>query len=121
MHAEGIDSLRIAQFYRVISVPLGNRRITQEKLRKEIGSWRIEEKSYEKSNFPMRIFEDCTESRLAVRAKTLCNLDIFPPFMIIQIVRFLAEAFLRVLFCVSCVVESSSMLYVFCLILLKID
>ena len=51
----------------------------------------------------MSIQEDCTESWFAVRAKDLYYSDIFPPCMIIQIVGFLAEAFPRVFFCVSCV------------------
>ena len=38
---------------------------------------------------------DCTESWIAVRAKDLCNLDVFAPCMIIQIVEFLAEALLK--------------------------
>ena len=50
----------------------------------------------------MSIQEDCTESWLAVRAKALCNLDVFPPCMVIQIAGFLAEAFPKVFFCVSC-------------------
>ena len=37
-----------------------------------------------------------------MRAKALCNSDIFPPCMIIQIVGFLVEAFPIVFFCVSC-------------------
>ena len=80
-------------FHLVESFPLGNRRITQEKLRKEIGAWRAEEKLCEKPRFPVSIYEDCTESWLAVRAKALYNSDVFPPCMIIQIVGFLAEAF----------------------------
>jgi len=35
-------------FHLVEIFPLGNRRITQEKLRKEIGAWRAEEKACEK-------------------------------------------------------------------------
>ena len=50
----------------------------------------------------MSIQEDCTKSWLVVGAKALCNIDVFPPCMIIQIVGFLAEAFPIVLFCVSC-------------------
>ena len=50
-------------------------------------------KTYEKSIFPMSIYEDCTERWLVVRAKALCNFEIFPTCMIIQIVGFLAEAF----------------------------
>lgn len=60
-------------FHLVESFPLGNKRITQEKQRKEIRGWRAEEK--------------------AVRAKALYNYDVFPPCMIIQIVGFLAKAF----------------------------
>ena len=37
-----------------------------------------------------------------MRAKALCNLDVFPPCMIIQIVGFLVEAFPVVFFYVSC-------------------
>ena len=98
-----------------ISVTLGNMRITQEKLRKEIGAWRSEEKAYEKSIFPVSICEDCTESWLAVRAKDLYN-SLFPPCMIIQIVGFLAEAFPKVFSCVLCI-DSSSFGYIVQLVL----
>jgi len=67
----------------------------------------------------MSIQEDFTESWLAVRAKALSNLDVFPPCMIIQIAGFLTKSFPRVFFCVSCVIDSSYLLYVLCLILLK--
>lgn len=85
-----------------ISVPLGNRRITQEKLCKEIGAWRAEEKAYEKSILPVSIYEDYTKSWSAMRAKAWCNSEIFPTYMIIQTVGFLAEAFSSVFLCVSC-------------------
>ena len=78
-----------------------------------------EEKVCEKPCLPVSIQEDCTERWLVVRAKALCNLDVFPPCMIIQIMGLLAEAFPKVFFCGSCVIGSSSLLYVFCLILLN--
>ena len=62
--------------------PLGNRRIIHKEQCKEIGAWRAERKDGEKPRFPMSICEDCTESWLAVRAKSLYN--VFPPCMIIQ-------------------------------------
>ena len=62
----------------MISLPLGNMRITQEKLRKEIGAWREEEKPYEQSILYVSISEDCTESWLAMRTKVVCNPEIFP-------------------------------------------
>ena len=62
----------------------------------------------------MSIQEDCTKSWLAVRAKSLCNSDVFPPCMIIQIAGFLAEAFPKVFFCVSCALL---MLLVICVLL----
>ena len=80
-------------FHLVENFPLGNRRITQEKRGKEIGAWRAEEKANEKSILPVSICEDCIESWLAVKAKALCNSEIFPTCMITQIVVFLAEAF----------------------------
>jgi len=46
----------------MISLPLGNKRITLEKLCKEIGAWRVEEKACEKLCFPVSIQEDCTKS-----------------------------------------------------------
>ena len=82
--------------------PLGNRLIIHKEQRKEIGAWRVESKAREKPRFPVSICEDCTESWLAVRAKALYNSYVFPPCMIIQIVGFLAEAFPRVFFYVSC-------------------
>ena len=83
--------------------PLGNRRIIPEEQRKEIGAWRVERKAGEKPRFLVSICEDSIESWLAVRAKALYNSYVFPPCMIIQIVGFLAEAFPKVFFCVSCV------------------
>ena len=72
----------------MINVTLGNSRITEEKQRKEIGAWRAKRKACEKLCLPVSIQEDCTESWLAVGAKALCNLDVFPPCMIIQIAGF---------------------------------
>ena len=63
----------------MISVTLGNNRITQEKQRKEIGAWRVEEKACEKLCLPVSTQEDCTKSWIVVRAKALCNPEIFPP------------------------------------------
>ena len=77
----------------MISVPLGNKRITQEKLHKERGVWRAEEKVCEKPCLPLSIQEDCTKRWITVGAKALYNSDVFPPCMIIQIVGFLGEAF----------------------------
>ena len=53
----------------------------------------VEEKVGERPCFPVRIQEDCNESCLVVGAKALCNSNVFPPCMIIQIMGFLAEAF----------------------------
>jgi len=63
---------------------------------------------------------DCTESWIACELKLYVILRYFHLYDI-QIAGFLAEAFPRVFFCVSCVIEFSSLLYVLCLILLKID
>jgi len=94
-------------FHLVEIFPLGNRRITQQKLCKEIGSWRVERKASEKACLPVSIQEDCTERWLAVTAKALYNSDVFPPCMMIQIVGFLAETFLKVFSCVLCIDSSS--------------
>ena len=56
----------------------------------------------------MRIYEDCTESWLAMRAKALYNSYVFPPCMIIQIVGFLSEAFPIVSSCEWFIDSSSS-------------
>ena len=77
----------------VINVTHGNNRITHEKLHQEILAWRAVWRTNEKSIFPLSIYEDCSKSWLAVRAKALCNFEIFPTCMIIKIVGFLAEAF----------------------------
>ena len=47
----------------------------------------------EKPCLPVSTQEDCTESWLVVRSKALCNLVVFPPSMIKEIVGFLDEAF----------------------------
>ena len=59
----------------------------------------------------MSIQEDCSDNWLAMRVKALCNLDVFPPCMIIQIVGFLAEVFPKVFSCVLCI-DSSSFGYI---------
>ena len=48
-----------------------------------IGAWRAERKAREKPRFPASLYEDCTESWLAVRAKALYNSYVFLPCMII--------------------------------------
>ena len=63
--------------------------------------WRVAKISYEN-------LEDCTESWLPVRAKSLYNSCVFPPCMIIQIMEFLAEALPKVFSCVLCIDSSSS-------------
>ena len=63
--------------------PLGNKTINPEEQRKEIGAWRAWKKACEKLRFPVSICEDCTKSWLAVRAKALYNLYVFPLCMII--------------------------------------
>ena len=65
-------------------------------------------KDGEKPRLPVSIYEDCTESWLAVRAKALYNLYVFPPCIIIQIMGLLAEAFPKVFSCVLCIDSSSS-------------
>ena len=67
-----------------VGFPLGNMQIIHKEQRKEIGAWRAKRKAREKPRFLVSIFEDCTESWLAVRAKALYNSYVFPPCMIIQ-------------------------------------
>jgi len=64
--------------------PLGNRNIIHKEQCKEIGAWRAERKAGEKPRLSVSIYEDSTESWLAVRAKALYNPYVFPPCMIIQ-------------------------------------
>ena len=85
-----------------MSFPLGWRRIIPEEQRKETRAWSAERKAWEKPRLPVSICEDCTESWLAMRAKTLYNSYVFPPCMIMQIVGFLVEAFPKVFSCLLC-------------------
>ena len=49
----------------------------------------------------MSIQEDCSKSWLAMRAKALCNFDVFPPCMIIQIVGVFSEMLSLRKYCVD--------------------
>ena len=113
MHVVKASSLKITQFWRLSSTwqrdhPLGEVKIIHKEQRKEIEAWRVERKGREKPRFPVSIYEDCIKSWLVVKAKALYNSYVFPPFMIIQIVGFLAEAFPKVFSCVLCIDSSSS-------------